>query len=278
MAWRAAGLLAAALAGLLAPDAVAGPSWDQGAASFVESVVTLPQSPLPGPMDWPFRARLDQPVGGYDHDILGGIPHWSRLAVVAQPCAGCGAGPAVYAVTLPGDMIFEDVMPRLWDVTGDGRAEVVLVETSLTRGARLAVWGFGDGQRGLTRLAATGFIGRPQRWLAPVGAGDFDGDGQMEIAYIDRPHLQRDLVVLRLEGGTLREVARAPGFTAHRIGDTAITSAVRRCVDGVDEIVLPDGTWSRLMAVRWRNGSLQARDLGAMSDRQMQAAVAGACG
>jgi hypothetical protein len=46
-------------------------------------------------------------------------------------------------------------------------------------------------------LAATPHIGSANRWLAPIGAADLDGDGRVEIAYVDRPHLARTLRIWR---------------------------------------------------------------------------------
>jgi hypothetical protein len=47
-------------------------------------------------------------------------------------------------------------------------------------------------------LASTPWIGQRFRWLAPVAAADLDGDGAMELAYVDRPHLARTLRVWRI--------------------------------------------------------------------------------
>ena len=213
---------------------------------------------------WPVVARLSGPTDRYDHDVLGGIPPWSVLEVRALPCGVCREGFTDASAVLPAMLVFEDVAPRLWDVTGDGRPEVVVVESHVQRGARLAVWGFSDTGAELTRLAATNFIGTRHRWLAPVGAGDFDGDGRIEMAYVDRPHLTRELVFVRLDGGELREIRRLAGFSAHRIGDTTITSAVRICADGSAEVLVPDADWGRLLGVG--GGALVKRDEGPMTD------------
>ena len=200
---------------------------------------------------WPVEARLSGPTDRYGHDVLGGIPRWSVLEVRALTCGACRHGSEGAKIALPEDMVFEDVAPRLWDVDGDGRPEIVTVESHIRRGARLAIWAYpitpsngGD----LTRIAATPFIGQANRWLAPAGIGDFDGDGRVEIAYVDRPHLARELVFVRLEGAALRQIARAPGFSNHRIGDTAITSATRTC-NGRDSLVLPSAAWDQVIEV-----------------------------
>ena len=269
--------LALLLTNVVATPSNAGPTWDRGARSYVETTGAVPAAPAANRPEWPVMARLSQPTDRYDHDILGGIPRWSLLEVETLACGDCRPGRESHTIVLPDDLVFEDVAPRLWDVTGDGRPEVVLVEADIRRGARLAVWGFAEPQGDLTRLAATAFIGAPHRWLAPVGFGDLDGDGRTEIAYVDRPHLVHDLIFVRLDGDRLREIARAHGFTAHRIGDTTITSATRTCSPGQIEVLLPNADWSRLYGVQLRNGTTQARDLGTMSATALRAATETAC-
>lgn len=235
-----------------------------------ERVVTgmdRPPGLAPDHPPWPIRAELSAPVAGHPHDVLGGIPAYGALSVTALSCGGCRHGFEGDEVILPPGLVFEDVAPRLWDVTGDGLPEIVVVEATADEGARLAVWAYGGGDsgtRGLHRLAATAFIGQGQRWLAPAAAADFDGDGQIEIAYVDRPHLLHELVFLRLEGGRLAELARLNGVTNHRIGDRQISAALRDCGSG-PELLLADAGWSRLMAVGWQDGGPVARDLGPFS-------------
>lgn len=257
---RLSRLAPAALILALCGQAAAGPSWQNGAASFVETVVAAPETRPPDHGPWPVSLRLDLPSDAYRHDIMGGVPPWRRMQVRTLACATCRQGLQDHEVVLPPDLVFEDPAPRLWDVTGDGLPEIVVVETSLRRGARLAIWTI-RADRGLVRLAATPFIGRPQRWLAPVAAGDLDGDGRIELAYVDRPHLRRQLVILRLTGPSLTEVARLDGLTAHRIGDTQITAALRTCGAAGAEILLPDATWQSLMAVRLGPAGATATEL-----------------
>jgi len=222
------------------------------AAETVDHVETT----LPGPEGWdhdrpawPIWARLSTPTDRYDHDVLGDLPPWSVLEVGAEACGACRHASESTWARLPEDLVFEDVTPRLWDVTGDGRPEIVVVESHVDKGARLAVWSFSDIGADLTRLATTDFIGQANRWLAPAGIADFDGDGRVEIAYIDRPHLLGDLVFVRLEGDRLVETSRLPGLTNHRIGDDFIFGGLRDCGLG-PELVLASQDWTRLIRVR----------------------------
>lgn len=190
-------------------------------------------------------ARLVAPTDRYDHAVLGDALEWGALRMDVRDCATCPQ--RRLQVTLPETRVFEDVEARVVDADGDGQREVMVVETDLDRGAALAIYR-ADGQR-----IATGFIGQRHRWLAPAGVADLDGDGRPEIAYVETPHLGRTLVILRLEGDRLVEIARIPGLTNHRIGDRRILSGTRDCGEG-EELVLARGDWSGLVALRLQGG------------------------
>ncbi len=195
-------------------------------------------------------AELTQPTNRYDHAILGDAVEWGGLRLRID-----GTSAPFVDITLPDTMVFEDVTARVVDLDGDGAPEVLVVQTDIARGAALAVYD-AHGKR-----AATPFIGQTHRWLAPAGVGDFDGDGRAEIAYVDRPHLVRDLVFVRLEGDRLIEIARAPGLTNHRIGDAAIAGGARQCPGG-DQVIVASADWTRALAVHLRGGTVQVTDLG----------------
>ncbi|SNR26201.1 Repeat domain-containing protein [Puniceibacterium sediminis] len=198
-------------------------------------------------------ARYLEPTGRYDHAILGDALEWGALELTLRD------GRVLRAV-LPESLVFEDIAPRLWDVDGDGAPEVVTVESSLSHGARLAIW---DAEG---RIAATPYIGQRHRWLAPLGAADLDGDGRIEIAYIDRPHLARVLRLFRLEDGKLVPVAELAGLTNHRIGWDHVESGIRDCGSGA-EIIAANAGWSQVMAVRFAAGRLVAREVGPYTSR-----------
>jgi hypothetical protein len=192
------------------------------------------------------RAELAEPTDRYAHAVLGDTLEWGALTLVLD-----GDPETTLTLRLPETRVFEDIATRLADVTGDGLPEVIVVEADLALGASLAVYGPAG------KLAATPFIGQPNRWLAPAGIADFDGDGHVEIAYVDRPHILGELVVVRMEGSRLAETARLAGLTNHRIGDDFISGGVRDCGQG-PELILASSDWTRVMGVMGG----QARDLG----------------
>ena len=193
-------------------------------------------------------ARFSGETTRYAHGVLGDAIEYGVLEMTLK------TGKRL-AITLPQDRVFEDLAPRLVDMDGDGAPEVVTVESSQTGGARLAIYD----DTGLR--AATPHIGQRNRWLAPIGAADLDGDGLVEVAYIDRPHLAKTLRVWRFENNSLTEVATQAGLTNHRIGEDFISGGIRDCGEG-PEMITVNANWSQIMATTFDGQMLSSRPLG----------------
>ena len=204
-------------------------------------------------------ARYDDPTTRYAHGVLGDAIEYGALTLDTSE------GRRVRFV-LPEERVFEDIAPRLADLDGDARPEVIVVESHRDFGARLAVYGL-DGL-----VTATDWIGRPNRWLAPIGAADLDGDGAMDIAFVDRPHLAKTVRVFYWRDAKLTEVARAPGYSNHRIGEDFISGGIRDCGDG-PEMVVARGDWSGIVSLRWTREGFAETPL---SDETTSAAFAAA--
>ena len=188
----------------------------------------------------------------YRHGVLGDRIEAGALRVRSEAAQSCPD----HVVRLGDDAVFEDVTPRIADVTGDGFNDAIVVETRLDTGASLAVYGLRGGA--LAKLAATPHIGRRNRWLAPAGIADFDGDGVQDVAYVETPHIGGTLRVWSFAGGKARQLASAPGFSNHRIGENFITGGVRDCGRG-PELVLPSADWSGTRLARFRRGVIEVR-------------------
>lgn len=197
-------------------------------------------------------ADYTDPTDRYAHGILGDAIEWGTLAMTTDN--------GIRRFTLPDDRVFEDVAPRLADVDGDGAPEVIVVETLSSAGAQLAIYD------ATGKIAATPHIGQTNRWLAPVGVADLDGDGTIEIAYIDRPHLAKTLRVWRYVNGALAPVADLSGLTNHRIGERDIGGGIRDCGAG-PEIITANADWTKVMATTLADGVLTTRAIGAHADR-----------
>ncbi len=240
-------------------------------AEITQVSVTGPSLRPADPLPWPVSASLSEATDRYPHNVLGRIPAFTKMEVTLQTCRDCATPQMRASVTLPPPWVFEDIAPRLWDVTGDGRAEIVVVQSHETQGARLTVWALrapSDTTGPVMRMiAATPPIGTRFRWLAPFGYGDFTGDGRIEIAYVETPHLGKTLRLVGIEGAELVPRGALRGVTNHRIGQETISGFVRHCA-GRAQAVLATADWSRLTAVGFANGQLAGQDLGPLTSAQ----------
>ncbi len=217
----------------------------------VFAVLALPAAATPP--DQITEAKFSEPTTRYAHGVLGDAVEWGALELTIDKCFGCDSAVVeTRLIRLPQTRVFEDLAPRIFR-DDDGSTLVAVVESDANLGARLSIYD----QNGL--YVATPFIGRANRWLAPIGAADFDGDGWIDLAYIDRPHLAKTLRVWRLDrhkdAPRLSEIASKPGLTNHRIGDDFVTSGLRDCGQG-PEIITVDANWQTIMATRLSGNTL----------------------
>jgi len=204
-------------------------------------------------------AKFADPTTRYAHAVLGDDVEWGALELRLT-------NGKQRRFVLPESRVYEDLSPRLRDLDLDGDLEVMVVESSQTQGGRLAIYD----ESGL--IAATPFIGRKFRWLAPVGAADIDGDGKVEVAYVDRPHLAKTLRIWRFENNALTEVAQRKGVTNHRIGEDYISGGIRDCGTG-PEMIVADANWQTVLAISFDGKSTTSETIAAFRGKQSFAAA-----
>lgn len=200
-------------------------------------------------------AWLTGPTGRYRHGVLGDAIEASGLAVEL-------ADGRTLSFELGPDSVFEDRLARLSDLDGDGTDEIIVVRSYLNAGAALAVVGVRNGR--LKILAEAPAIGLPHRWLNPVGAADFDGDGRTEIAIVRTPHIGGILILYRWENDRLVEVYREHGFSNHAMGsrELGLSAILDANADGIPDIALPDASRRNLRLVTFAEGHF--RDIGSV--------------
>ncbi len=200
-------------------------------------------------------AEYAEPTTRYAHGVLGDAVEYGTLVIHTDRMDGLS-----FRMVLPETRVFEDVAPRLADVDGDGDVEVIVVESEASTGAQLAIYD------DTGKIAATPHIGTRNRWLAPIGAVDLDGDGHIEIAYIDRPHLAKTLRVWRYRDGALTEIAQLGGLTNHRIGERDIGGGIRDCGQGF-EMITASANWRQVMSTTLKDGQLATKPIGTDTSR-----------
>lgn len=217
------------------------------APTLVSSTVDLPADLLPhsepatGSQDI-VRAWLADPTDRYPHDVLG--DRLEAATLVAETRDGTRL-----RFELPQNRVFEDLTVRLTDLDGDGRDEMLVVESDAEMGAALAIFGIVDER--IDRLAATAFIGRRNRWLNPLGVGDFDGDGRLDVALVATPHIGGILRLYRFEGYQPTLFAEYRGVSTHAIGSTELGLGRVVRAGSRDLILIPEQTLDAFRLLEW---------------------------
>lgn len=184
-------------------------------------------------------AWYSQPTRRYDHGILGDDIEGGSLMVKDHTGN-------LHTYRLAANSVFEDLTPRLVDLDGDGRAEVITIRSFLDAGASLAVFGLRGGK--LKLIASTPPIGLSHRWLNIAGIKDLNRNGTIDIAIVVTPHIGGTLEIWSYTGGKLVKTASKYGFSNHFIGSRnqglSATGDVNN--DGIPEIAIPDAAQRKL--------------------------------
>lgn len=207
---------------------------------------TLAQTRIPGggvataPGKGAVKAYYAQPTARYGHAILGDAVEGGSLVVIDDKGKQ-------HELTLSDAFVFEDVTPRIVDLDGDGRNEVVTIRTQISKGAAVAIYDVENGK--LVERAATQPIGLTRRWLSIAAIDDFLGNGRRQIAIVKTPHIGGKLELLSLRGNTISSAyPPTPGFSTHYIGLVDVSLAVGRDIDkdGAAELILPSDDYRRI--------------------------------
>ena len=195
-------------------------------------------------------AWLTRPTTRYAHGVLGDAVEAGGLS--AQLADGTR-----HDLILDVGSVFEDRMGRLADFDGDGKDEIMVVRSYLDRGATLAV--VGASADGLRLIAEAPPIGRPNRWLNPVGVADFDGDGENEAAVVTTPHIGGTLKLYHLDGERLRVDHSQYGFSNHALGsrELGMGATIDANGDGVPDLLIPDERRRALRVVTFAGGAFR---------------------
>lgn len=192
-------------------------------------------------------AHYSMPVSRYGHFALGQPHEYARLNATLD------SGPPL-SLRLPENEVFEDLAPRLVQLTPEGPTELLAIVSRREDGARLVLIRPRGDQ--LEIRAETPAIGTPMRWLNPVGVADLDSDGAAEIAVITTPHIGGTLRVYRPQGTQLVEIAALDGFSNHILGSPELGLSLPLSIAGKTRLIVPDTTRRHLRIVGLEAGRL----------------------
>lgn len=212
-------------------------------------------------------AWLTGSTNRYQHAILGDEIEASGLAVIDR------AGKR-YNLELDENSVFEDRKVRIADLDKDGQEELIVVRSYLNSGAALAVYGIRNNK--LVSIAETPSIGLSNRWLNPAIVADVDNDGELEIAYVETPHIGGILHVLALRKNKLVYKYRSTYTSNHAIGSRVqeLAAAVDWNGDGVVDIVVPNANRSKIKIFSYAKGKAQELETIDLGNRILTAMVA----
>jgi len=204
------------------------------------------------------KAVYENPTDTYPKYVMGGnVQEHATLTVYDQSLNA-------YSITLKQDketgFVFEAKTPRIADMDGDGYNDVCVVESSVTKGSSLSIYSIRDGE--IVKIAQNAFLGKSPQWLAIAGITDFDGDGQNEIAYVEKPHGYNHLTFWKLKKGELVKIGDMDELTGHIEGTDFYQFAIRNCKGKLPQVVLNDSKFETIYAVGFKNRKLTKEALG----------------
>lgn len=186
-------------------------------------------------------AQYILPTTRYDHGILGDQIEAAGLAVSYEG--------KTYEYTLPENQVFEDILPRLYDLDGDHIPEILTILTNIEKGASVAVFTFH--RKGIELKAQSAYIGRTHRWLNIAAIDDFDFDGIPEIAWVTTPHIGGSLKFAHLLESKIVVLDSMEGVTNHKIGSSnQDLSLVRNCPSS-KLLYLPTMDFTQVYSFKW---------------------------
>lgn len=249
------------IAALLAATAAGADGWMLSPTDRAPQSLTVePRAPAPGPNGLPDgvvemssgggikAAWYEDPTTRYDHGVIGDAVEAGTLAVMNDKGR-------IKRLKLPGAEVFEDRWPRIADLDGDGAAEVIAIRSHAAKGAGVSVYQLKDGE--VTLVAATPFIGIPNRWLNIAAVAPLREGPGAQIAYVETPHIGGTLRVLAYDGAALTEIASDYGYSNHAYGARELRlSAVKGWGAGA-LLAVPDDERAALIILRLTESGLE---------------------
>jgi len=219
--------------------------------TIIDQLVTnydqLPEREIVRSTDNRVYAQFAMPTEKYSHGILGDKIEAGQLVVVVDS--------VFYELTLPGEFVFEDISPRLYDVDGDTELEFITIRTNISQGAGIAIYKIIDEQ--LVEYAFVPEIGTTYRWLNIVAIDDLDNDGIVELVWIQTPHIGGILKAAKIKAGTLKVLAEKAQYSNHAIGERNLCLSILTVQFNQKVFYVPNQSRNKIVGFTFKNNELE---------------------
>ena len=152
---------------------------------------------------------------------------------------------------LPDNQVFEDITPRLVDVDGDDTPELICIRTDVNLGGGVAIYRLTE--TGMEEYAFVREIGTVFRWLNIAAVYDLDQDGNIDLAWVETPHIGGVLKVGRIREGEIMVDAEHPFVTNHAIGERNLCGSA---LDETRQLIMSSQSRTKVVYVTYENGEL----------------------
>jgi len=207
----------------------------------------LPEKQISISEDGTVFAQYAQPTTRYTHGILGDAIEAEKLVVIRKG--------TVYTQNVADTYVFEDTKPRLFDVDNDGQMEIITIRTHGMKGAGIMIYKIENDA--LTEFAWVEEIGVQFRWLNIAAIYDLDGDGTVELAWIQTPHIGGILKIARIQPGKLVVLAETSHYSNHSIGERNLCLSVVTQLDNATTLYVPTQNRRQIAGFQFTDGSIQ---------------------
>jgi len=203
----------------------------------------LPEASIAISADSSVFAQYIEPTDIYPHGTLGDVWEGTGLVVYHEG--------QFKELQLPDNQIFEDITPRLVDVDGDDTPELICIRTDVNLGGGVAIYRLTE--TGMEEYAFVREIGTVFRWLNIAAVYDLDQDGNIDLAWVETPHIGGVLKVGRIQEGEIMVDAEHPFVTNHAIGERNLCGSA---LDETRQLIMSSQSRTKVVYVTYENGEL----------------------